>query len=132
MQLLACTIDMDNKKLVYCLECDHEVEYIQKDELEECKIKSVTISYVAHKAYCSKCNHPLFVYELEKVNQINRFDEYKRKRNLLTSQEIIAIRKKYGLSQTKLARLIKCGAKNIARYELGAIQDSSIDLLIRF
>ena len=49
----------------------------------------------------------------------------------MTSSEIIEIRNKYGLSQSKLAKLIKCGEKNIARYEKGAIQDASIDLLIR-
>ena len=44
---------------------------------------------------------------------------------------IIEIRGKYGLSQSELAKKIMIGAKNIARYETGKIQDKSIDLLIR-
>ena len=81
--------------------------------------------------YCPHCGDPLFVYEAERINQIRCFDEYKKKKGLLTSEEIIEIRNKYGLSQTDLAKAIMVGKKNIARYEIGKIQDKSIDLLIR-
>lgn len=81
--------------------------------------------------YKHHCNKDLFAPEYEKINRTNRFDEYKKLKGLLTSQDIIAIRNKYGLSQTKLASVIMCGAKNIARYETGTIQDKHIDLLLR-
>ena len=122
-----------NKKQTkaYCLACEKEVKYVTKEEIEKCCIKRVNIEYNALKAYCPDCGKDLFVPEYEMINRKNRFDEYKRSNGLLTSDEIIAIRKKYRLSQTKLAKLIRCGEKNIARYELGAVQDRPIDLLIR-
>ena len=121
---------MKNDK-AYCLVCDKEVKFIIKNENEQCRIRGVDILYSALKAYCPVCNKDLFVSEFEKINRINRFDEYKKQNGLLTSQDIIAIRNKYGLSQTKLANVIMCGEKNIARYETGTIQDRHIDLLLR-
>ena len=115
----------------WCIVCDKEVPYITKVELTKTSVKGVKVEAELKHAYCSDCGHQLFVYEYEKVNQVLIFDEYKKKKGLLTSKEMIEIRKKYGLSQTALAKAIKVGAKNIARYESGKIQDASIDLLIR-
>ena len=124
------TLSPQNKK-IYCLSCDKEVDYNVKTSIEKRNIKGTEVEIDAKHAYCKECGSYLFVYELEKENQIKAFDLYKKAHGLLTSSEIIAIREKYHLSQTKLAKCIKCGEKNIARYENGAIQENSIDLLIR-
>jgi len=119
------------RKKIYCLTCDKEVDYEIKISAEKRNIKGTEVEINAKHAYCKECGSYLFVYELEKENQIKVFDLYKKAQGLLTSAEIIAIREKYHLSQTKLAKCIKCGEKNIARYENGALQENSIDLLIR-
>ena len=59
------------------------------------------------------------------------YDEYKKRVGLLTSKEIIAIRKKLNLTQEGLARIMGCGLKTITRYENGAIQDKVFDNFIR-
>ena len=115
----------------WCLRCDTVNEYELTTEIRKVTVKGVPVEFEAIKAYCPHCGDPLFVYEAERINQIRCFDEYKKKKGLLTSEEIIEIRNKYGLSQTDLAKAIRVGKKNIARYEIGKIQDKSIDLLIR-
>lgn len=115
----------------WCLRCDTINEYELTSEIRKVTVKGVPVEFEAIKAYCPHCGDPLFVYEAERINQIRCFDEYKKKKGLLTSEEIIEIRNKYGLSQTDLAKAIMVGKKNIARYEIGKIQDKSIDLLIR-
>ena len=115
----------------WCLRCDTINEYELTTEIRKVTVKGVPVEFEAIKAYCPHCGDPLFVYEAERINQIRCFDEYKKKKGLLTSEEIIEIRNKYGLSQTDLAKAIMVGKKNIARYEIGKIQDKSIDLLIR-
>lgn len=115
----------------WCLRCDAINEYELTTEIRKVTVKGVPVEFEAIKAYCPHCGDPLFVYEAERINQIRCFDEYKKKKGLLTSEEIIEIRNKYGLSQTDLAKAIMVGKKNIARYEIGKIQDKSIDLLIR-
>lgn len=115
----------------WCLRCDTIGEFETTTEIRKAVVKGVNVEFEAIKAYCPKCGDPLFLYEAERVNQIRCFDEYKRKKGLLTSEEIIDIRKKYGLSQTDLAKALRIGAKNIARYEAGKIQDRCIDFMIR-
>ena len=115
----------------WCLRCDTVNEYELTTEIRKVTVKGVPVEFEAIRAYCPHCGDPLFVYEAERINQIRCFDEYKKKKGLLTSEEIIEIRNKYGLSQTDLAKAIMVGKKNIARYEIGKIQDKSIDLLIR-
>ena len=122
---------MNKDKLAFCLECDSDVNYFTKPGVRSVTVKGIPVSFNSIEAYCSKCGTPIFAYEVERINQIRCFDEYKKKKGLLTSGEIIAIRDKYNLSQTDLANAIMVGKKNIARYETGKIQDKCIDLLIR-
>lgn len=115
---------------VFCTHCDSEKEYYIKNITKTFNVKGVNVKTTIKEAYCVDCNKKLFVYEVEKDNQRKVYDEYKKKQGLLTSFEIIQIREKYGLSQRQLAKIIRCGEKNIARYENGAIQDQTINLLI--
>lgn len=56
---------------------------------------------------------------------------YRAKHGLLTSDEIVAIRENYGLSQVDLARLLGWGEATISRYESKAIQDEAYDTMLR-
>ena len=123
--------DKKNEFNAWCIECDLDVNYASASEIRKVVVKGVPIEFNAIKAYCPNCGAPLFVYEVERINQVRCYDEYKRKKGLLTSGEIIDIRRKYGLSQTELAKALRIGAKNIARYEAGKIQDRCIDFMIR-
>ena len=120
-----------SKNKLYCLNCDKDVLFDIVEVQETHIIKGTKINVLTKHAICKECGSTIFNYQLEKQNQIIISDTYKAQVNLLTSKEIISIRQKYNLSQVELARIIKCGEKNIARYENGAIQDASIDLLIR-
>ena len=125
------TLKKKKIKEIFCIHCDKETDYFTKKVIREFDVKELKLTVEVEDAICSSCGHAIFVYEVEKRNQIKVFDTYKKKKGLLTTDEIIKIRKKYGLSQKRLAQLICCGEKNIARYENGAVQDQSIDLLIR-
>lgn len=115
---------------IYCINCDCERDYTVKKTIKTFNVKGEKVKACVKEAYCKECGEPVFVYEIEKENQTIVYDTYKRKKNLLTSEDIINLRKKYGLSQRQLATIIKCGEKNIARYENGAIQDQTINLLL--
>ena len=56
---------------------------------------------------------------------------YRKAHHLLTSTEIIDIRKKYDLSQKELARMLGWGDVTISRYETKYIQDETHDNLLR-
>ena len=64
-------------------------------------------------------------------NLLNARNAYRKKVGMLTSDEIVGIRKEYGLSQVELARLIGVGDVTIARYETKAIQEPIYDNILR-
>ena len=64
-------------------------------------------------------------------NLLRLRDAYRAKHNLLTSDEIVSIRKKYGLSQKELSDLFGWGGVTVARYETSHIQDETYDSLLR-
>ena len=119
------------KKTIYCECCNDECSYRVSLEKREVTIRGLTFSVEIKVATCSKCHERVFPYEISRENDLIIYDKYKELKGLLTSKQIKEIREKRGMSQTELARFINCGEKNIARYEKGAIQDNSFDLLIR-
>ena len=58
-------------------------------------------------------------------------DAYRVKQNLLTSTQIIDIRKKYNLNQKELSSMLGWGGATISRYETKLIQDETYDGVLR-
>ena len=122
---------MKVSKVGYCDNCDKDVSYAVLDETRVGRIRNVEFTYPFKKCVCKQCGAQVFPVSYGKINEIALYDGYKKSVNLLTSKEMIEIRQKLHLSQAKLAKLVGCGAKNIARYENGYIQIRSIDNAIR-
>ena len=123
--------EMEEKKMAYCEECDEEVEYIVSEKRIKTQVKGDVFEVAIKIAHCKKCGKQVYPFSIAKENDLKIYDEYRKRHNLLTSSEIIAIRKKRGLTQVQLAKLIECGEKNIARYENGTIQDKVFDKFLR-
>ena len=119
------------KEKAYCQSCDKDVDYYVKESKREGTIRGVTFKYIFIEAYCSSCNERVFPNSIKKINWVTELDEYKKNVGLLSSKEIIEIRKKLCLTQHGLAELMGCGLKTITRYENGAIQDRVFDNFIR-
>ena len=119
------------KETIYCLHCDEEKEYYLQKEKRVVNVKGDVFEVTLNVAYCAFCHEKVFPDSVGKENDLIVYDAYRKRHNLLTSEEIKAIRKKRNMSQRELAAFIKCGEKNIARYENGTIQDRVFDYLIR-
>ena len=117
--------------MIFCLECLQDVEYEIVVEKTTTLVRDEQITIEERIPKCKCCGERVFVKEIDDENLSNAYDTYKKKKGLLTSMEIKSIREKHGLTQSQFARLLKLGEKSITRYENGAIQDGSIDTLIR-
>jgi putative zinc finger/helix-turn-helix YgiT family protein len=89
------------------------------------------ISYDAQYDYCEITDQYWSDQELLKENSIRLKDAYRKVHGLLTSNQIIAIRKKYQISQELLSKVLGWGAKTITRYETVSIQDRVHDDVLR-
>lgn len=115
----------------YCDVCNKSRDTYNEKLTDQFDVKGVIVTATINIIKCRDCSSEVYDKENEVKNDVIVFDEYKKIKNLLTSGEIIAIRKKYGLSQTTLAKMLGFGIKTITRYENGAIQDSTHDNLLR-
>ncbi len=117
-----------------CPLCDktHEVE--ERRRIASITIKGEEVSYKERFYFCVNADEDENEFEtgaMANENLLNARNAYRVKKGLLTSDEIVAIRENYGLSQVDLARLLGWGEATISRYESKAIQDEAYDTMLR-
>ncbi len=121
------------KKLFMCDVCNAEnaAEIINTDcESSYCQ-QPVKVTAV-ERYHCNKCGEDYFDPEQAR-NYSKRVKAAARQElGLLAPDEIIAIRKKYSLSQERLEWLLSAGAKVVTRWENDrALQPRAVDDLLR-
>lgn len=117
-----------------CPLCDkvHDVE--ERKRMTTITLKRVKVAYEEKFYFCENADEDENEFEtgaMTNRNLLNARNAYRRKRGLLTSDEIVSIRERYGLSQVDLAKLLGWGESTISRYESKAIQDESYDIMLR-
>lgn len=70
--------------------------------------------------------------EVMDVNLLEARDAYRRMKSLLTSDEIIGIRKSYGFTQNEFSNLLGWGEVTVTRYESKTIQDQTYDRVMKY
>ena len=110
--------------------CEHKnFSIIQKEETYPVLGEDTTI--VANVKVCNDCGEEIFDFELDEDNLQRAFSVYKRKHALMTAMEIMALRRKYNISQRTLATLIGCSQATVVRYENGNIQNNTHNNIMR-
>ncbi len=110
----------------------HEVE--ERKRMAAIAIKGEEIACEERFYFCANADKDENEFEtgaMTNENLLNARNVYRIKKGLLTSDEIVAIRENYGLSQVDLARLLGWGEATISRYESKAIQDEAYDTMLR-
>ncbi len=111
-----------------CME-DHEIQTVIVDEMNI--FKDVSVEYKAEYNYCSKTDEMYADEQQVSANDIAMKNAYRAAVGLLTSDQIAAIRLRYGISQGDLCLLLGWGAKTITRYESHQVQDIAHDTILR-
>ncbi|XCP85616.1 type II TA system antitoxin MqsA family protein [Roseburia hominis] len=127
-------ITLIRKVHMECPLCDkvHEIE--ERKRITNTVIKGEEVTYEERFYFCANATEDENEFEsgaMMNENLLNARNAYRRKKGLLTSNEIIEIRENYGLSQVDLARLLGWGEATISRYESKAIQDEAYDVMLR-
>jgi putative zinc finger/helix-turn-helix YgiT family protein len=95
-------------------------------------IKGEAVEFVADVPRCSECG-TVFVFgkALDKVNRLAS-DAYRSRHGLMTSADVLAAKKRLGLSWAKFADFVGVSLVQIKRWLSGAIQSTAMDQLVRF
>ena len=105
-------------------DCSHKTtKIIEKQETYDVKGEKITVDAKIRK--CENCNKEIFDMTLDTENLKKAYRIYKNKHNLMQSENIIALRQKYHLTQNMLSRLVGCTQATIARYERGSLQSET-------
>lgn len=110
--------------------CEHKnFSIIEKEETYPVLGEDTTI--LANVKVCDDCGEEVFDFQLDEDNLKRAFSKYKRKHALMTAMEIMALRRKYNISQRTLATLIGCSQATVVRYENGNIQNNTHNNIMR-
>lgn len=116
------------KKCLICME-EHEVHKVSITETEE--FKGEVVEFVAAYEYCPNADEFMETEEMARKNSLAMKDAYRRKKGLLTSQEIIGIREKLSVSQKDFSEILDWGRATVIRYENHQVQDRAHDDILR-
>lgn len=122
------TLDSVTKLCTCCME-EHAVYTVEVKEKNVFKGKEV--EYAAVYEYCEHADEYMENENLISSNDIAMKNAYREQNQLLTSEEIVNIRKKYCMSQKDMACLLGWGEKTITRYEGHQVQDIAHDSVLR-
>lgn len=124
---------MKDRVILDCPICgqNHEVQFKTRKQIAIIKDEEVT--YQEEYYLCTNTNedNEFVSGELLDFNLLRARDEYRKNNNLLTSDQIKTIRKKYDLNQAELSLILGWGEVTITRYETKQIQDYSHDKLLK-
>lgn len=93
--------------------------------------RGVNVSFEADAYVCPQCGFEAGTVQSAGAVQRAIADAYRTKMDLLTGEEIKALRKAWGLTQQDLAELMNIGIASIKRWETGLIQSKSMDQALR-
>ena len=116
-----------------CPLCDRTHEIEERKRTTTIIIKGEEVTYEERFYFCANADdeNEFQTGAMTNENLLNARNAYRVKMGLLTSDEIVAIRESYGLSQVDLAKLLGWGEATISRYESKAIQDEAYDTMLR-
>ena len=122
------TIKSELKLCHSCME-EHVVNTIEV--MNQQIFKDIEVDYPAIYEYCSNSDEYFASGDMINKNALAIKDAYREKVGLLTSNEIIRLREKYGVSQKDLSEILDWGKATITRYENHQVQDRAHDDILR-
>jgi putative zinc finger/helix-turn-helix YgiT family protein len=80
---------------------------------------------------CSHCGEEFVDTKSERDPFAKAYRIYRKIHNMLQPEEITVLRKKYGMTQGELSRVLGWGAATLSRYENGSLQDKTHDRVLK-
>lgn len=112
----------------YC-EAQREIEIIKK--IEKVNVRGEPIEVPVSHYRCKVCKGDFEDPENGFDFVEKAYEEYRRRHGMAQPGEIKAFRKRYGLTQSELSKLMGWGPVTLSRYENGALQDDVHDKMLR-
>lgn len=114
-----------------CPNCEKETELEVVRATEEIEIRGESVPVEVEYYRCLACGEE-FEDPRSGDDPLDRaYREYRRRHGMMQPEDIQATRKRYGLTQSEMNRLLGWGAVTLSRYENGALQNEAHEKILR-
>jgi putative zinc finger/helix-turn-helix YgiT family protein len=114
-----------------CPNCEKEteLELIQKEE--DINVRGEVIKVEVKYYKCKSCGEEFEDPKSDEDPLDKAYRLYRRKHEMMQPEEIRDFRKKFGITQNEMSRLLGWGGATLSRYENGALQDETHEKVLR-
>jgi len=117
-----------NNRCPLC-ETEDRIETVRTKRAFQVRGEPIEVSFEVCK--CSKCGEEFINPKLHLDPLAEAYRIYRKKHNMLQPEQIKTLRKRYGIRQAELARVLGWGAVTLSRYENGSLQDNTHDRALK-
>ena len=114
-----------------CLRCESEDFAPKAAAVIEQEFKGERLEVLCPALACKNCGY--VAMDLNQIEELRRrtADAYRQKMGLLTSHQILLIRKSLAMTQAEFAKFLGVGEASVKRWETWQVQENSLDQLMR-
>lgn len=105
----------------FCEVCLDDRLYVIKEEEAIEYARGKEIKYIIKQAYCTECNSPMYIPEINDENLEVLYSKVREKDNIISIEQINDILEKYNIGKRPLSLLLGWGEGTITRYLNGDI-----------
>lgn len=105
-----------NERIVFCEECRNDVSYTVIEKQMTGTIKDEKYIYMGKEAHCSECGFEVYVDEINDYNLRALYDQYRKKHDIISLDELLKIPEKYVIGKRNLSLLLGWGEQTFSRY----------------
>jgi len=117
--------------MTICPSCEEMTILETVWENEMIVVRGEQIAVKAKYQKCLECGEKSIDLNDEYDHLVEAYKIFRHRHGMIQPEEIRAFRKRYGLSQSELSRLLGWGETTLSRYENGALQDETHDTALR-
>lgn len=117
------------KERGFCPNCNAEEVLERSSRTEVFDVKGQRIDVEVTILVCQKCHTDFYPADFD-PNDL-AFREYRKKLGWTQPDEIVQVRKRWGLTQNEFANLLGWGVATLSRYENGALQSESHESVLK-
>ena len=114
-----------------CPNCEKERDLELVHTTEDVEVRGEHIEVDVEYYKCLSCGEEFEDPHSDDDPLDKAYKEYRRRRGMIQPEEIRSLRKRYGLTQNEVAKLLGWGATTLSRYENGALQDEAHEKTLR-
>lgn len=114
-----------------CPNCERQTELELNHTTEDVEVRGESIPIEVQYYKCLDCGEEFEDPDSHDDPLDKAYREYRKRHSMMQPEEIKALRKRYGLTQNAMSRLLGWGGATLSRYENGALQDDAHEKTFR-